>query len=184
MTSKSKTKGKRWERDVCNFLTELYNDSFIRVPNSGAYVGGKNEYRREHLTEEQIKLSRGDIIPPVKFPYFLAECKNYADFPFHQLLAKNSISQLDNWIEQVEHDVTTVDDLWLLFIKITRKGTYVLFNTNLYDPYVPNIISANLPYGAKYRNYWFTEMNYFFNIHKDKLEVRWKNGREKDKHSV
>ena len=184
MTSKSKTKGKSWERDVCNFLTELYNDSFIRVPNSGAYVGGKNEYRREHLTEEQIKLSRGDIIPPVKFPYFLAECKNYADFPFHQLLAKNSISQLDNWIEQVEHDVTTVDDLWLLFIKITRKGTYVLFNTNLYDPYVPNIISANLPYGAKYRNYWFTEMNYFFNIHKDKLEVRWKNGREKDKHSV
>jgi len=181
MTSKSKTKGKSWERDVCNFLTELYNDSFIRVPNSGAYVGGKNEYRREHLTEEQIKLSRGDIIPPVKFPYFLAECKNYADFPFHQLLAKNSISQLDNWIEQVEHDVTTVDDLWLLFIKITRKGTYVLFNTNLYDPYVPNIISANLPYGAKYRNYWFTEMNHFFNIHKDKLEVRWKNGRETEK---
>ena len=45
MTSKSKTKGKSWERDVCNFLTELYNDSFIRVPNSGAYVGGKNEYR-------------------------------------------------------------------------------------------------------------------------------------------
>ena len=181
MTSKSKTKGKSWERDVCNFLTELYNDSFIRVPNSGAYVGGKNEYRREHLTEEQIKLSRGDIIPPVKFPYFLAECKNYADFPFHQLLAKNSISQLDNWIEQVEHDVTTVDDLWLLFIKITRKGTYVLFNTNLYDPYVPNIISANLPYGAKYRNYWFTEMNHFFNIHKDNLEVRWKNGRETEK---
>ena len=181
MTSKSKTKGKSWERDVCNFLTELYNDSFIRVPNSGAYVGGKNEYRREHLTEEQIKLSRGDIIPPVKFPYFLAECKNYADFPFHQLLAKNSISQLDNWIEQVEHDVTTVDDLWLLFIKITRKGTYVLFNTNLYDPYVPNIISANLPYGAKYRNYWFTEMNHFFNIQKDKLEVRWKNGRETEK---
>ena len=96
MTSKSKTKGKSWERDVCNFLTELYNDSFIRVPNSGAYVGGKNEYRREHLTEEQIKLSRGDIIPHVKFPYFLAECKNYADFPFHQLLAKNSISQLAN----------------------------------------------------------------------------------------
>ena len=184
MTSKSKTKGKSWERDVCNFLTELYNDSFIRVPNSGAYVGGKNEYRREHLTEQQIKLSRGDIIPPVKFPYFLAECKNYADFPFHQLLAKNSISQLDNWIEQVEHDVTTVDDLWLLFIKITRKGTYVLFNTNLYDPYVPNIISANLPYGAKYRNYWFTEMNHFFNIHKDKLEVRWKRGRQEDQHSV
>ena len=125
MVSKSKAKGKSWERDVCNFLSELYHDSFIRVPNSGAYVGGKNEYRRDYLTEEQIKLSRGDIIPPVNFPYFLAECKNYADFPFHQLLAKTSIAQLDNWIDQVEHDVTSDDDLWLLFIKITRKGTYV-----------------------------------------------------------
>ena len=128
MVSKSKAKGKSWERDVCNFLSELYHDSFIRVPNSGAYVGGKNEYRRDYLTEEQIKLSRGDIIPPVNFPYFLAECKNYADFPFHQLLAKTSIAQLDNWIDQVEHDVTCDDDLWLLFIKITRKGTYVRSN--------------------------------------------------------
>ena len=41
MTSKSKSKGKSWERDVCVFLSKLYNDSFIRVPNSGAYTGGK-----------------------------------------------------------------------------------------------------------------------------------------------
>ena len=151
MVSKSKAKGKSWERDVCNFLSELYHDSFIRVPNSGAYVGGKNEYRRDYLTEEQIKLSRGDIIPPVNFPYFLAECKNYADFPFHQLLAKTSIAQLDNWIDQVEHDVTSDDDLWLLFIKITRKGTYVLFNRNIYDPYVHNNLGPGMiefDYGA------------------------------------
>ena len=41
MSKKSKQKGKSWERDVCIFLSELYSDSFIRVPNSGAYVGGK-----------------------------------------------------------------------------------------------------------------------------------------------
>ena len=132
MSSKSKTKGKSWERDVCNFLSELYNESFIRVPNSGAYVGGKNEHRKDYLSEEQIKLARGDIIPPVNWPYFLAECKNYADFPFHLLFAKSSIARLDNWIEQVEHDVTSENDLWLLFIKITRKGTYVLFDTDIY----------------------------------------------------
>ena len=110
MTSKSKTKGKSWERDVCNFLSELYQGSFIRVPNSGAYVGGKNEYRKDTLSEEQIKLARGDIVPPTNYPYFLAECKNYADFPFHSLLAKSTIAQLDNWIEQVEHDITNEDD--------------------------------------------------------------------------
>ena len=174
MSNKSKNKGKGWERDVCNFLSELYNDSFIRVPNSGAFVGGKNEFRKESLSEEQIKLSRGDIIPPLHYPFFLAECKNYADFPFHLLLSKNSIAKLDEWIEQVEHDVIHEKDLWILFIKITRKGTYVLFDRNSYDPYVHSNISANLPYGAKYRNYWFTEMNQFFNIHKDKLEIRWK----------
>ena len=173
MTNKSKNKGKSWERDVCNFLSELYNDSFIRVPNSGAYVGGKNEYRKDYLSEEQIKLARGDIVPPKKFPYFLAECKNYADFPFHLLLGKNSIAQLDTWIEQVEHDVTSDDDLWLLFIKITRKGTYVLFDTILYDP-KESCTECRKTYGAIYKNYWFTEMHHFFNMHKNKLEVRWR----------
>ena len=129
MKSKSKTKGKSWERDVCNFLSGLYRDSFIRVPNSGAYVGGKNEYRRDYLTEEQIKLSRGDIIPPRNFPYFLAECKNYADFPFHLLLAKTTIAQLDNWIEQVEHDVTSDDDLWLLLRLQEKEHMFYLIVT-------------------------------------------------------
>ena len=88
MTSKSKSKGKSWERDVCVFLSKLYNDSFIRVPNSGAYTGGKNEFRKEYLTDEQIKLSRGDIIPPSSFCNFVVEAKNYAEFPFHQLVKK------------------------------------------------------------------------------------------------
>jgi len=173
MSNKSKNKGKSWERDVCNFLSDLYRQSFIRVPNSGAFVGGKNEYRKDHLSAEQIKLSRGDIVPPENYPYFLAECKNYAEFPFHLLLGKNSIAQLDTWIDQVEHDVTSEFDLWMLFIKITRKGTYVLFDTNSYDPKI-SCIECRKTYGAIYKNYWFTEMNSFFDAHKKNLEVRWK----------
>ena len=114
MSSKSKTKGKSWERDVCLFLSELYNQSFIRVPGSGAFIGGSNQFRKETLSDEQIKLSRGDIIPPEHYPYFLAECKNYADFPFHQLILRNDIALLDSWIDQVEHDVTSENDVWLL----------------------------------------------------------------------
>ena len=171
MTSKSKTKGKSWERDVCLFLSELYDDSFIRVPNSGAYVGGKNEFRKEYLSEEQIKLSRGDIIPPVKYPHFLAECKNYADFPFHQLISKQQIPILDSWIEQVEHDITSHQDIWLLFIKITRKGTYILYPIRK--------LGNNLLHGVRYKQYWFCEMNYFFSCYKDELDLRWRDyGRE------
>ena len=172
MSSKSKNKGKSWERDVCIYLSELYNDSFIRVPGSGAFIGGTNQFRKEYLSEEQIKLSRGDIIPPVKFPYFLAECKNYADFPFHLLIANNTIKLLDTWIEQVEHDVTSEKDFWLLFIKITRKGTYILY------PISNSFFS--LEHGVRYKRYWLCDMKYFFEYYKDELEMKWKkyDGRE------
>ena len=163
--SKSKQKGKGWERDVCLFLSDLYNDSFIRVPGSGAFIGGTNQFRKEYLSEEQIKLSRGDIIPPVKYPFFLAECKNYANFPFHQLISKHKIPLLDSWIEQVEHDVTNENDLWLLFIKITRKGSYVLYPIRKLD---------DLQHGVKYRQYWFCDMNYFFQCYKDELDLAWR----------
>ena len=163
MTSKSKSKGKSWERDVCLFLSKLYNDSFIRVPNSGAYTGGKNEFRKEYLTDEQIKLSRGDIVPPVSFCNFVAECKNYAEFPFHQLIKKNRIALLDTWIEQVELD-SEDKDLWLLFIKITRKGTYVLYDTNKLP---------SLKYGVKYKRFWFCEMQYFFQHYKNECYKQW-----------
>ena len=168
--NKSKTKGKTWERDVVLFLSDLYKESFIRVPNSGAYVGGQNEIRKANLSEEQIKLMRGDIIPPVKYPFFLAECKNYADFPFHQLISKHSVALLDSWIEQVENDAKE-DDAWLLFIKITRKGQYVVYDTSYLDP---------TKYGMRYRRYWFCEMEHFFKLYKDDIELRWKKyyGRE------
>jgi hypothetical protein len=170
MSSKSKTKGKSWERDVCLYLSALYNDSFIRVPGSGAFIGGTNQFRKDYLSEEQIKLSRGDIIPPVKYPFFLAECKNYAEFPFHQLISKERIVLLDSWIEQVEHDVTSENDLWLLFIKITRKGAYVLYPIRKLD---------DLQHGVRYRQYWLCDMNYFFKCYKDELDLKWRDyGRE------
>ena len=164
MTSKSKSKGKSWERDICLFLSKLYDDSFIRVPNSGAYTGGKNEFRKEYLTDEQIKLSRGDIIPPSLFCNFVVEAKNYAEFPFHQLVKKNPIVLLDTWIDQVETD-SSDKDLWLLFIKITRKGTYVLYDTNKL---------SSLQYGVKYKRFWFCEMQYFFQNYKNECYKQWR----------
>ena len=163
MTSKSKAKGSSWERDVCQTLSELYDDNFMRVPNSGAYTGGMNAHRKDVLTTEQIKLSRGDIVPPVLFCNFVAECKNYADFPFHQLIKKNRIALLDTWIEQVELD-SEDKDLWLLFIKITRKGTYLLYDTNKLP---------SLKYGVKYKRFWFCEMQYFFQHYKNECYKQW-----------
>ena len=45
MTSPQKAKGSGFEREVAKFLSDLYGESFIRAPGSGAYIGGKNQHR-------------------------------------------------------------------------------------------------------------------------------------------
>jgi hypothetical protein len=126
MASKSKNKGKSFERDVCKILANIYNDNFVRVPNSGAFVGGINAVRKNHLTENQIIACKGDIIPPDDWRYFNCECKNYADFPFHHLLQDKSIPLLESWIDQTldAHDDNDID---LIFMKFNRKGIYLVF---------------------------------------------------------
>ena len=45
MPSAAKQKGNVWEREVAKDLSEVFNENFIRVPNSGAYTGGANFHR-------------------------------------------------------------------------------------------------------------------------------------------
>ena len=67
-----------------------------------------------------------------------------------------------------------------MFIKITRKGTYILFDMNLFGD-----ISNFLLDGVKYKNYWLCDMKWFFDCYKDEIEMRWKNGKQqKDQCSV
>lgn len=129
MTSKSKNKGNSWEREVANDLSKLYGLPFIRVPHSGAYIGGKNQARKEFLHEGQIRAMKGDIIPPETWKNFNCEAKNYADFPFHNLYSPN-VKQLDTWLEQLL-DVADPNDLNILIFKITRKGKYIAVQVGL-----------------------------------------------------
>lgn len=123
MPSKSKNKGSSFERDVAKRLTDLFGESFIRVTNSGAYIGGKNTSRKDNLSEAQIRHSKGDIVPGPSFGRMNAEAKSYADFPFHQLFT-GSCKQLDGWIEQML-EVADEGDFNILFMKFNRKGTFV-----------------------------------------------------------
>lgn len=128
MPSKSKAKGSGYERDVAKFLSELYKESFIRVPNSGAFIGGINSKRKEILHEGQIRSFKGDIIPGESFPKMNLECKFYSDFPFHQLFSGN-VKILDAWIEQCMA-VADAGDFNLLCLKFNRKGQYVVFESH------------------------------------------------------
>lgn len=125
----SKDKGKAWEREICGFLGETLGGSFIRVPNSGAFIGGKNTARKILLDSGQIRNAKGDIIPPDNLPLLNIEAKNYADIAFNQIL-NGACKQLDAWIDQTEEPADPQDISFTIF-KITRKGSWVAFKQSL-----------------------------------------------------
>jgi hemin uptake protein HemP len=148
MSSKSKTKGNSWERDIVNHLSALYSLSFIRVPNSGAFIGGKNNVRKEILHDGQIRMMKGDIIPPDKWKHFNCEAKNYADFPFHQLV-QGECKQLETWIGQLM-EVADIGDINILMMKITRKGKFIVVpQADHWDNKLPHHV-----YRSEKHNYW------------------------------
>ena len=143
MPSPSKAKGNSFERQTADFLSNLYGEKFLRVPGSGAYVGGKNTQRKQFLHEGQIRNFKGDIIPGESFPKFNIECKSYKDFPFHQLFT-GSVKILDSWIDQCM-DVADPNDFNIIFMKFNRKGTYIATPTlsNLHFTNHINYLSTN-----------------------------------------
>jgi hypothetical protein len=165
MTSPQKAKGSSFEREVANHLTKLYNESFIRAPGSGAYVGGKNQSRKQMLHEGQVRSFKGDIVPGQSFTKFNAECKSYADFPFHQVLA-GSCKQLDSWLDQLM-DVSDDGDLNILFVKINRKGRFIAVQTK-YTWVTDQFMYYTSP---KHGDWILVDFDHFFNHNKDLLKV-------------
>ena len=125
MPSPQKAKGSSWERDVAVYLSNLYGESFIRAPGSGAYIGGSNTHRKEYLDEGQIRTFKGDIVPGKSFSRLNIECKSYKDFPFN-LLYTNECKTLDAWLDQLLAP-SDVYDINILAMKFNRKGKFVAF---------------------------------------------------------
>jgi len=161
MPSPQKQKGSSFERDVATFLSKLYGESFIRAPGSGAYVGGKNQTRKEFLHEGQIRSFKGDIVPGLSFNRFNAECKSYKDFPFHQVLT-GQCKQLDTWLDQLM-TVAEKDDINILFMKFNRKGKFVCVQSKL------TWISDQFLYytSEKYNDWLIIEFDHFWAHNKD-----------------
>jgi len=165
MTSPQKAKGSSFEREVANHLTKLYSESFIRAPGSGAYVGGKNQSRKQMLHEGQVRSFKGDIVPGQSFIKFNAECKSYGDFPFHQVLA-GSCKQLDGWLNQLM-DVADDGDLNVLFVKINRKGRFV----GVQSKYTW-VTDQFMYYTSQNHGDWIlVDFDHFFNHNKDLLKA-------------
>lgn len=127
MANRNKEKGKCIEREISTIFSDTFKLNFQRVPNSGAFIGGKNVDRISKLSNNQINLFKGDIIPPDELPNLIIECKGRKNFAFN-LLFENSI-ELNDWIQQVEIDYNAMSckGLYLLIFKVNRKGLFVCY---------------------------------------------------------
>ena len=164
MPNPQKQKGNSFEREIAQFLSETYNESFIRAPGSGAYVGGKNTNRMQILHEGQIRSFKGDIVPGQNFPKLNAECKSYADFPFHLVLAGNC-KVLEGWLEQMMA-VAETGDLNILFMKFNRKGRFVAVQSHL-----TWVTDQFLYYTSSNHGDWIIiEFEHFFKLNRDLLK--------------
>lgn len=108
---------------MAKFLTETHGASFLRVPNSGAFIGGNNAGRIQNLDAGQVKTFRGDIIPPEAWQRINIEAKSRRDLGWHQIVS-GSCRELDAWIEQCM-TVHQPDDFTVIFFKIDRQGQFV-----------------------------------------------------------
>lgn len=118
--NRSKAKGNSGELALAKILSGIFGGSFQRVPNSGAFTGGKNFVRRAVLSDTQNRISRGDLITPDHLPKMLVECKSYAEFPYHAFLTKGPIPLLEGWIKQC-YDAIEEGDFWYIAFKVNRK---------------------------------------------------------------
>ena len=155
MSVNSKSKGNTWEREIANLFSEQFNDTFKRVPQSGALVGGFNrKVINEGLRSDAVEILAGDVITPKGFPFSL-ECKFYKDFAFHQLLSSEN-KVLDGWIEQAEDDAKVSNKEFLLLMKFNRKGSYVCssdHSVNEGESCITGIIDDYIVYKKKYIMY-------------------------------
>lgn len=165
MPSPQKQKGNSFEREIASYLSKTYEESFIRAPGSGAYVGGKNTNRMQVLHEGQIRSFKGDIVPGQSFTRMNAECKSYADFPFHQVLT-GECKILDSWLDQMM-GVSEDNDLNILFMKFNRKGKFVCVQSTL-----TWVTDHFLYYSSKTHKDWIIiEYDNFFRLNRDLLKA-------------
>jgi hypothetical protein len=161
MPSKSKAKGNAWELEVAKFLASLYNESFIRIPSSGAFVGGKNTFRKTQIDSAQLQGKKGDIHPPEAWKHWNIECKSYADFPFHQLWYAD-VKILDSWIAQ-QKEVEDEGDLNLILIKISRKEKWVVYPQGL------GFLAAR---SLNYKGWTFANWDHFWDVEWNRQQVK------------
>lgn len=173
MPNKNKAKGNSAERELCSIFAEIFNETFIRVPNSGAYQGGLNNYRAQYLSENQKQIMSNDVIPPTCFPNCALESKFYKEFEFHHLFRKEGNNTLNGWIKQVhESGIDMVKSFPMICFKINRKGWFTcVWKDKINDLNYTNLQHFNYHYDGN--DYVIFELDSFLSAFTNELKGKF-----------
>lgn len=164
MPNANKNKGKGFERQIAKHLSAVTGFNFERVPNSGAFVGGKNFHRTEKLSKEQTDMFEGDILVPAEWNKFRIECKFYKSFSWEQVLTDESNAILKGWIEQAKAGTRPH---WFLIFKINFRGEFIVFPKTYNFKYLFNNF---LEFSMEKEDYIIVSMKNFFENNKYTIE--------------
>lgn len=151
---------------MAKHLTEVFKLNFNRVPNSGAFTGGKNIEREKLLTTEQKLLVSADIIVPIELSHVSFECKHYADFHWNVLFSGKGESKLNSWIKQMEDIKKKV---WFICFKIDYKGQFVCYPKHLQNRYSIRPCGTFLDCNINEKRYLITKLDGFFEYNRGSI---------------
>lgn len=167
----AKTKGKSYEREVCQIMKDIFGGNWIRSFTSGAFTGGVNAARLAQLTKNQIQNNRGDICVDDSMSNLVIECKSYKDFSWNVFTDTGSNAQLDGWLEQIENDVVN-NEFYFLTFKINNCGRRIVVRTDLTtDCVIPTNYSVYL---YNDRTYYVCKLEDFLKNNVDKIRDKCK----------
>lgn len=132
----SKKKGKVGEAHIAKLLTKVTGQKWMRIPNSGAFVGKSNRRRLIEMSRGQITAALGDIFPPDNLKYrFVVESKFYKTFAIDKLDSGKVPAKLKEWVEENEYDCIsalmikdTQKHLGLIYIRINNTTPFLVGN--------------------------------------------------------
>jgi len=136
---------------IAKILTERFGQTFKRVPMSGAF-GTINA--NVDIREDAKEILSGDLICPKGF-VFSVEVKSRLEFNFWDLLADETINEIDDWIMQAEGDAVASKKEPLIIFKANNRKPFVLFPKRLKE--------GKLSYGE----YTILRLDYFLKIEDD-----------------
>ena len=135
---KSKVKGNSFELKVSKILSEHLSPlKFIRVPGSGARVGGINFDKFGGLYDaETLNIFVGDVVASNETDVGIKckvsiECKSYANVDSFSLLMSGS-SKIYEWMKEAEIDAAKTGKVPVLIFKWNRTAIYAA------SPYLPD----------------------------------------------